>query len=193
MSAAANRIQRHTVTRAAILEAARRVAARDGAQNFSLRSVATEADFAPAALYSYFKSKNDLLLALAAEDLSGLARVMRESANTRGAGSRLGAAARAALDHLQKTETIVAASAALPSESGASDAERLFNGRLIAVLKSLSDATGVALNNRESQADVVLLASALTGLAVLARSGRLAALGFAPDEIVAALDRRFSK
>jgi AcrR family transcriptional regulator len=193
MRAVATRAERHGITRVAILDAARRVAARDGASDFSLRAVAAEADFAPAALYGYFKSKNDLLLALAADDLSHLARAMRVAVNMRGATSRLGAAAHAVLDHLQKTETIAAASSALPSQAGTSEAERLFNGRLIAVLKSLSEARGVSLDGRDAQADVVLLAATLTGVAVLARSGRLAALGFAEDEIVAALDRRFSK
>ena len=53
-----------------ILDAARRVAARDGARELSLRSVAAEAGFAPAALYGYFASKDELLLALAADDLA---------------------------------------------------------------------------------------------------------------------------
>ena len=61
-------------SRAAILEAARRVAVRDGARDMSLRGVAAEAGFAPAALYGYFRSKDELLLALAAEDLTQLAR-----------------------------------------------------------------------------------------------------------------------
>src|SRR5437763_12092159 len=88
-------------SRTAILEAARRVAARDGARDLSLRAVAAEAGFAPAALYGYFRSKDDLLLALAAEDLSVLARAMRE------AGS-LAPAAAAALSLLGGTETMAA-------------------------------------------------------------------------------------
>src|SRR6204780_2258138 len=64
-------------SRSSILDAARRVAARDGARDLSLRAVAAEAGFAPAALYGYFRGKDDLLLALAADDLSGLARAMR--------------------------------------------------------------------------------------------------------------------
>jgi AcrR family transcriptional regulator len=71
------RAREHLATRAAILDAARRVAARDGARDLSLRGVAAEAGFAPAALYSYFTGKDELLLALAAEDLSYIARAMR--------------------------------------------------------------------------------------------------------------------
>ncbi len=167
----------------AILDAARRVADRDGARDMSLRGVAVEAGFAPAALYGYFSSKDDLLLALAADDLTSLARAMRGTGGLAGAGA-------AALDLLRGAETMAAASAALPG-AGGGDAERLFNGRLIAALKALSDASGLPGDSRESQCDVVLVAAALAGLALLARSGRLEALGFTPAEMIARLDGRF--
>jgi AcrR family transcriptional regulator len=172
-------------SRAAILEAARRVAARNGARDLSLRGVAAEAGFAPAALYGYFRSKDELLLALAAEDLTQLARVMKGSQGLAGAGA-------AALDLLRGAETMAAASAALAEGTPElNDAERLFNGRLIAALKVLSDASGLKLESRDSQCDVVLVAAAVTGLALLARSGRLEALGFSADEMIARLEARF--
>ncbi len=194
MGAAAVRIPRDrrqaskAESRVAILDAARRVAARDGARDMSLRGVAAEAGFAPAALYGYFRNKDELLLALAADDLTALARAMR--------GEGLAGAAAAALNLLSGTETMAAASAALtgsPSDvkDKAGDAERLFNGRLIAALKALSDASGLSTGSRESQCDVVLLAASLAGLALLARSGRLGALGFTPEEMIARLDTRF--
>jgi len=170
-------------SRVAILDAARRVATRDGARDMSLRGVAAEAGFAPAALYGYFSSKDDLLLALAADDLTSLARAMRGTGGLAGAGA-------AALGLLSGAETMAAASAALPG-AGGGDAERLFNGRLIAALKALSDASGMPSDSRESQCDVVLVAASLAGLALLARSGRLEALGFTPDEMIARLDARF--
>jgi AcrR family transcriptional regulator len=176
-------------SRIAILEAARRVAARDGARDLSLRGVAAEAGFAPAALYGYFRNKDELLLALATEDLTALARVMR------GSGAGLAGAGAAALELLRGAETMAAASAALtgtPSENGKThEAERLFNGRLIAALKALSDAGGLRSDSRESQCDVVLVAASLVGLALLTRSGRLQALGFSPEEMIARLDGRF--
>ena len=170
-------------SRTAILDAARRVAARDGARDLSLRGVAAEAGFAPAALYGYFRNKDELLLALAADDLSELARVMRGAGGLQGAGI-------AALDLLRGAETMAAASGALNGSQGG-DAERLFNGRLIAALKALSDAGGMPTGNRESQCDVVLLAASLAGLALFARSGRLDALGFTPAEMIARLEGRF--
>ena len=183
------RARTRKLTRAVILDAARLVASREGAANLSLRAVAAEAGFAPAALYGYFANKSELLIALAGEDLAALAHVLRDA---EGGGSRLGAAAGAALALLQNTETIAAVPAALPAHAGASDAERLFNGRLIAALRALSEAAGNPGDSREAQADVVLLAGTLTGLAVLARSGRLEALGFSAADMIAALDRRFS-
>jgi AcrR family transcriptional regulator len=181
-----------SATRASILDAARRVAARDGARNLSLRGVAGEAGFAPAALYGYFTNKDELLLALAAEDLSTLSRAMRDAVAADGGTTRLAAASAAALALLRDNETMAAAQGALPQTAGGSDAERLFNGRMIAALKVLSDATGQPSNNRDNQCDVVLVAAALAGLTLFSRSGRLDALGFSPDEILKRLGQRFS-
>lgn len=185
------RAQAHAAARASILDAARRVSARSGARELSLRGVAAEAGFAPAALYGYFSGKDELLLALAADDLSTLARAMRAaSARAQGEG-RLAAAVAAALDLHRDLESLAAAAATLSSRAGSSDAERLFNGRLIAALKVLSDAADNPADSREAQCDAVLVGSAAAGLALLARSGRLQALGFAPEEILQRLQSRF--
>ena len=186
------RAQAHAATRAGILDAARRVAARGGARELSLRSVAAEAGFAPAALYGYFAGKDELLLALAAEDLAVLSRAMRDATSRAEAGGKLSSAASTAIRLLRDMESLAAASAALPATAGSSEAERLFNGRLIAVLKVLSDAAGNPADNREGQCDAVLAGAAVAGLALLARSGRLQALGFSPDEILQRLEHRFT-
>jgi AcrR family transcriptional regulator len=185
------RAQAHAATRGAILEAARRVATRDGARDLSLRGVAAEAGFAPAALYGYFAGKDELLLALAAEDLAILARTMREAVAKDGEG-RLAAASSAALASLGETESLAAALAVLPMAGRANDAERLFNGRMIAALKALSEASGKPLATREAQCDIVLVAAAVTGLALLQRSGRLEALGYSRGELLARLEKHFA-
>lgn len=173
-------------SRSQILEAARRVAARDGARDLSLRAVAAEAGFAPAGLYGYFRSKDELLLALAADDLTQLARAMREAGGLKNAAA-------AALTLLGNSETMAAAAAhALPREGGGGDAERLFNGRMIAALRALSEVSGLPSDNRQNQCDVVLVAAALAGLALLERSGRLGALGFQAGEILDRLQTRFT-
>jgi AcrR family transcriptional regulator len=184
---APKRRERHGATRSAILEAARCVVLRDSAKDFSLRRVAAEADFAPAALYSYFANKNELLLALAVEDLSDLTLTIRN------AGGKFSAVATAVVDHLQKAEAIVATSGALPDQTSSSEAGRLFNGRLIAVLKALAEMRGAALESRDAQIDVILLAAVLTGLAMFVRSGRLDVLGFSLEELIGGLDRRFAR
>lgn len=188
VSRAERRARSREFTRSAILMAARQVAVREGAANLSLRAVAAEAGFAPAALYGYFASKNELLIALAAEDLGTVARGLRE---LRAEAPALGRAAAMVVDMLGQSETMAAGAAALPSAGGAGDAERLFNGRLISALRALSEACGTPDDNRQGQADVVLIAAALTGVAVLARSGRLQALGFSPKELISALERHF--
>jgi AcrR family transcriptional regulator len=182
-----------SATRAAIFEAARRVAARDGARDLSLRAVAAEAGFAPAALYGYFTGKDELLLALAAEDLSLVARAMRGAAAGCEGKGKLAAAAGAALELLRNTETIAAGSAVLPASAGSGEAERLFNGRMIAALKVLSDVTGGEPGSRDAQCDVLLVGATLSGLALLARAGRLDALGFSVEEILTRLETRFSQ
>src|ERR1700709_798261 len=106
-------------SRVAIRAAPRRVAARDGARDMSLRGVAAEAGFAPAALYGYFQNKDELLLALAAEDLTVRGKAMKGPGGLAGPGAT-------ALDLLRGAETMAAASAALtmgPQEK-TNDAER---------------------------------------------------------------------
>jgi TPR repeat protein len=75
--AGSGRLWENTATRDAILTAARRIAEREGILEMSLTAVAAEAGFAPASVYTYFGSKNDLLLAVVADDLATLARAMR--------------------------------------------------------------------------------------------------------------------
>jgi AcrR family transcriptional regulator len=191
-SRAERRAREKRATRSSILDAARTVAARDGARSLSLRAVAAEAGFAPAALYGYFRNKDELLLALAGDDLGELARAMRSAARNAGGSGALAAAASLALSSLQTTETIAAASFARHPVADSSEAERQFNGRVISVLTALSDATGRNATSRESQCDVVVLAAALAGLAMMGRSGRLDSLGFTTEELLLRLEARFA-
>ena len=66
--------------RASILDAARRLADRGAdTSSLSLSAVADEAGFVAATVYGYFRSKEELLLAIAADDLAGLAALMRRA------------------------------------------------------------------------------------------------------------------
>ena len=64
--------------RAAILEAARKLIARNGLSGLSLSAVAEEAGFVAATVYGHFRSKDELALALAAEDPAGAGILLRE-------------------------------------------------------------------------------------------------------------------
>ena len=64
-------------TRRALLDAARRIAERDGIEAVSLGSVSDEAGFARATTYASFCSRDELLQAVVADDLTALLRAMR--------------------------------------------------------------------------------------------------------------------
>src|SRR5262245_51071726 len=53
--------------RRAILDAARELFIHEGYQNVSIRKIAERIEYSPAALYSYFPSKDDIFFALAEE------------------------------------------------------------------------------------------------------------------------------
>ncbi len=67
----------HGDLRRALVDAAERVLARDGAQALSLRAVAREAGVSPAAPYHHFKDKSDLLHALAEDGFQALGDAMK--------------------------------------------------------------------------------------------------------------------
>ena len=181
--------RQRAANRAASIDAARRVAAREGTSGLALRAVAAEAGYAPASVYEYFRNRAELVLALAAEDLAQLARVLRDLPKDH---ATLSDAVAAALGVVQESGALGAATTSLGASKVPPDAERLFNGRLIAALTSLADASGRSHKTRGEQADVVLWAAIVAGLAVFLRSGRLKALGFEEQELLARLESRFS-
>jgi AcrR family transcriptional regulator len=200
------RTRQRAANRNAILEAARRVAAREGTGELSLRAAAAEAGYAPASVYEYFRNRAELVLALAAEDMGSLARALREAAAGRESGpgtqpggpgalaspGALAMAAKTMLDLMRVSGALPAAAATLEGGDAPPEAERLFNGKLIAVLTAFAEAAGHAPKTREEQADVVLAAAAVTGLAVLARAGRLKTLGLDEAVLLERLDKRFA-
>lgn len=179
------RTRQRAANRASILEAARKVAGREGTAQLSLRAVAAEAGYAPASVYEYFRNRADLVLALAADDLAQATRTLRE-----GTGAGKAQAIRAAFDLVRDSQALAAAFGVLAGGETATEAERLFNGRLIAALTALAEATGRApLSTRDKQLDAILAAATLAGLGIIARAGRLKALGFDEGELLAALHR----
>ena len=63
--------------RRAILDAARELFTTDGYRNVSMRKIAERIEYSPAALYSYFPSKDDIFFALAEDGFERLAELGR--------------------------------------------------------------------------------------------------------------------
>lgn len=86
---------RRAAKRARILEAARRLFAREGLEGTSLRAIAAEAGYTPAALYFHFESREAIYAALLEESLAALqAAVSAELAKATTPAGRFAAAAR---------------------------------------------------------------------------------------------------
>lgn len=73
--------ERQAVT-ASILTAARDLFVAEGYQNVSIRKIAERIEYSPAAIYSYFASKDDIFLALAEEGFNRLDEKVRRAMNT---------------------------------------------------------------------------------------------------------------
>jgi TPR repeat protein len=73
---------RRSAARASIIEAGRALAARVGTGELSLSAVAAEAGFGPSTVFGHFRNKDELLLAIVAEDLASMAALMRGSLPT---------------------------------------------------------------------------------------------------------------
>jgi AcrR family transcriptional regulator len=82
------------VVRRAILDAARHLFVAEGYGNVSIRKIAERIEYSPAALYSYFPSKDDIFFALAGEGFQLLQA-------TSEASERAGNAASAPLDRVR--------------------------------------------------------------------------------------------
>lgn len=64
MISATPRQRRHEKSRQAILDIATNLIVEHGYENLSLREIARQADYSPAGVYEYFKSKEDILVAI---------------------------------------------------------------------------------------------------------------------------------
>ena len=70
--------------RSRILDAARELFVAEGYRNVSIRKIAEKVEYSPAALYSYFPSKDDLFFALAEEGFRKLFEFTNDPAATTG-------------------------------------------------------------------------------------------------------------
>lgn len=177
--------------RAAIVAAARRVFAEKGLDGASLRGIAAAAGYTPGAIYFHFPDKEHIYGAILAESLAALAREVRDrAAAERDPAARLRAAARAFFAyyraHPEELDLSFYLHQGLKPRGLAPELNRQLNGRLIAVLRVMAEAvTGLGgIGDEQANLETVALTAQLTGVLLLANSGRLKALGFEPDALV---------
>ncbi len=165
--------------RAGILDAARRVIARDGLDSATMRAIAKEADYTPGALYAYYPSKDHLLVELAGKALGFAARNVRAGAaqgGSTGALAQFSAYFRAKPEDLDLLLTVFQSSRA---QVITGELERTFTGQLIAALAPISTAlVDEGLPPDEANAEALDSAAQAMGLLMLENAGRLRALGF---------------
>jgi AcrR family transcriptional regulator len=184
--------------RAEILAAARRLLGPTSQAGFSLRAIAKEAGYSPAALYSYFPNIDGLMAALAGEGLGALARALKAAVDPGAAPeARLARLIDAACEAAEKVplEAPLLATLLDPARRNADRVlARQFNGRLIAALTALGAAIPDDGLSREARAEAgVALAAAVLGLLLFERSGILSDLGLRRQALVEALAARFAK
>jgi len=185
---AARTAARHHACATRILAAARGLLASSGPSALTMRAVARDAGYSAGSVYGYFTSKEDLLAAIAVEELEALAAALKHAPTAR--------------PHLCAEALHRIAPVLLATRRGdvPDRRERALTGRLIAVLRLLDaamardadDASGSRAGAQRGEAlDTVGLWCGLVGVAVLADSGRLASLGLTGEEVTAALAARF--
>lgn len=79
VGAAARRERARQEMRSAILESARRLVSEEGVEALSMRAIARDLGYSPAALYEYFPAKEDVSRALFFEGAEGLAGLMEQT------------------------------------------------------------------------------------------------------------------
>lgn len=94
--------------RARLLDAARAVVLRDGYNAASFSSIAQEAGLQREAVFTYFRSKDELVVATVADDLTALARSMREAVDVKSSNAEPDEHQEAAPAHQGRREAALA-------------------------------------------------------------------------------------
>lgn len=176
--------------RAAILEAAKRVFHSGGLENASMREIAGEAGYTPGALYSYYPGKEHIYADLLSDSLAELGRAVREASVAAGdPQTRAGAGCRAFYmhyrDHPMDLDLGLYLFQGIGRRGLTPELDRQLNGRLIGVLRPISEAiAGLDCTEDTARAETVAALCHLCGVLLLERSGRLKVLEQAGEELV---------
>jgi AcrR family transcriptional regulator len=170
--------------RGLILEAARTVFEAEGLDGASLRAIAAEAGYTPAALYFHFDSKEAIYAEVLQASLAGLSEVVtRAAAGTDGPAGRLRAAALAFFDFYAKNPRDLDLGFYLfrggmkPKGLGR-DRDEALNAALASALRPITDAAEALGAGPEEAAILTVDAFAhAAGLLLLAHTGRIRMFG----------------
>lgn len=169
--------------REAILQAARKIFAREGLDGATLRAIAAEAGIAVGTVYLHYPAKESLYAELLAGSLADLQKHLREAVAKAASGEELMAGALAFYDFYRQRPDDLYLGLYLGQgfrPTGLTpELDRLLNGRLIQCYTVLGDAMRklAKLDAEEVRAETVSLAAATGGALMLETTGRLKILG----------------
>ncbi|WP_341909257.1 helix-turn-helix domain-containing protein [Ferrovibrio terrae] len=176
--------------RDAILQAARKIFARDGLDGATLRAIAAEAGIAVGTVYLHYPSKEALYAELLAGSLADLLKHLRAAVTKTDAQAQLLAGALAFYDFYRQRPDDLYLGLYLGQgfrPTGLTpELDRLLNGRLIQCYTVLSDAMRriAPLEAEMLRAETVSLAAAMGGALMLETTGRLKVLGDTGEAVV---------
>jgi TetR/AcrR family transcriptional regulator len=176
--------------REAILQAARKIFARDGLEGATLRAIAAEAGIAVGTVYLHYPAKEALYAELLAGSLADLQKHLREAVAKANADGQLMAGALAFYDFYRQRPDDLYLGLYLGQgfrPTGLTpELDRLLNGRLIQCYTVLSDAMRriSPVEAENLRAETVSLAAATAGALMLETTGRLKILGDTGEAVV---------
>lgn len=176
--------------REAILQAARKIFARDGLEAATLRAIAAEAGIAVGTVYLHYPAKEALYAEMLAGSLADLQKYLRESVGKAASDEQLMAGALAFYDFYRRRPDDLYLGLylgqGLRPVGLTPELDRLLNGRLIQCYTVLSDAMRrlAPLDAELLRAETVSLAAATAGALMLETTGRLKILGDTGEAVV---------
>ena len=175
--------------RAAILDAAKRVFHAGGLESVSMREIAGEAGYTPGALYSYYPAKEHIYADLLSDSLAELGRTVRDASATGDPQTRAGAGCHAFYayyrGHPMDLDLGLYLFQGIGRRGLTPELDRQLNGRLIGVLRPISDAiAGLGRGQEIADQETVAALCQLCGVLLLERSGRLKVLGQEGKDLV---------
>lgn len=176
--------------REAILQAARKIFARDGLDGATLRAIAAEAGIAVGTVYLHYPAKEALYAELLAGSLADLQKHLRDAVAKVSAHEQLMAGALAFYDFYRQRPDDLYLGLYLGQgfrPTGLTpELDRLLNGRLIQCYTVLSDGMRriAPMEAENLRAETVSLAAATAGALMLETTGRLKILGDTGEAVV---------